>query len=50
MSKRVKYVDTGYEGVVSDKVAEILEKKLVAEIIGDKKPEPKKVTKGDDQK
>lgn len=41
MAKKVKYLD-GYEGVVSDKVAVILEKKAAAEIIGEKKPEPKK--------
>jgi len=49
MAKKVKFLD-GYEGVVSDKVAAILEKKAAAEILGDaNKPEPKKA-KADDKK
>ena len=40
MSMRVKYPN-GFEGVASDKVAEILEQKGAAKIIGEAKEEPK---------
>lgn len=46
MAKRVKYMDTGYIGVVSDAVAAIYAKKKYKEgkeikILGDVKEEPK---------
>jgi hypothetical protein len=41
MSKKFKF-KAGHVGVVSDKVAEILEKKGEGKILGDKEPEPKK--------
>lgn len=46
MAKRVKYMETGYIGVVSDTVAAIYEKKKYKEgkeikILGDAKEEPK---------
>jgi hypothetical protein len=40
MSMRVRYPN-GFEGVASDKVAEILEQKGAAKIIGEAKEEPK---------
>ena len=46
MSKRVKYMETGYIGVVSDDVAEVYAKKKYKEgkeikVLGDAKEEPK---------
>ena len=45
MSKRVKYVESGFEGVANDKAAAILEKKGVVKILGDAEaPAPKAKT------
>ena len=42
MSKKFKY-NSGYEGVVSDKVAEVLVTKKQGKVVGDEKPaDPKK--------
>lgn len=45
MSQNVKYIKTGHEGVVSDAVALILEKKGEVKILGDAKAETKKAEK-----
>ena len=48
MSKKVRYPN-GYEGVASDKVAEILERKGAAKIIGEAKYVPSSPPKSKDK-